>query len=69
MAEETIFIQNATSDTPIQQIQQLLKGKDGIERVLIDTDDGEMKIEFDEKKISLRSIYSLLKENNFDIQR
>ena len=68
MAEETILIPSATSRAPIQQIQQLLQGKDGIERVLIDTNDGELKIEYDEKKISSENIHAHLKENHFHPQ-
>ena len=47
--EETIFIKQATSEKPIQAIEQCLHELNGVERVLIDTDDGEVKIEFDEQ--------------------
>ena len=47
--EETIFIKQATSEKPIQAIEQCLHELNGIERVLIDTDDGEVKIEYDEQ--------------------
>ncbi len=50
MAEITIYANEATSGEPIQQIEQALHQLDGIERVLADTDDGELKIEFDEEK-------------------
>lgn len=41
MAETTIFVKEATTDSIIQQIEQLLNQIDGVERVLIDTEDGE----------------------------
>ncbi|MFD2759611.1 heavy-metal-associated domain-containing protein [Lentibacillus juripiscarius] len=62
MAEITIYANEATSGEPIQQIEQALHQLDGIERVLADTDDGELKIEFDEEKISGKRIVGTLQE-------
>ena len=68
MSEETIFINEATSSEPIQQIEQFLHELAGIERVLIDTEDGEVKIEFDEKIVSRERIIITLKQHDFCIQ-
>jgi len=68
MAAETIFVNEATSGKPIQEIESLLNQLDGIERVLLDTTDGEVKVEFDDKKISLEQIVTTLKQHNFHIQ-
>lgn len=65
MAEETIFVNDATSEKPIQEIERLLHQLDGIERVLLDTSDGEMKVEFDDEKISIEQIVNTLKQHNF----
>jgi hypothetical protein len=35
MAAETIFVNEATSEKPIQEIESLLNQLDGIERVLL----------------------------------
>ena len=64
MAEETIYVSGATSGQPIQQIEQVLNQLDGIERVLVDTADGEVKVEFDEKKISRERIFITLQQHN-----
>ncbi|MED1203747.1 heavy-metal-associated domain-containing protein [Heyndrickxia acidicola] len=64
MAEETIFLSGASSVQPIQQIEQVLNQLDGIERVLVDTADGEVKVEFDEKKISRERIFITLQQHN-----
>jgi copper chaperone CopZ len=64
MAEETIYVSGATSGKPIQQIEQVLNQLDGIERVLVDTADGEVKVEFDEKKISRERIFITLQLHN-----
>jgi copper chaperone CopZ len=68
MAEETISVNEATSEKPIQQIEQLLNQLDGIERVLIDTADGDVKIKFDDKRVSRERIVLTLQEHSFHIQ-
>jgi copper chaperone CopZ len=68
MAKATIFVNEATSGQPIQQIEHLLNQLDGIERVLVDTADGEVKVEFDDKKISRERIVITLQQHNFHIQ-
>ena len=67
MAEETISVNEATSGEPIQQIERLLNQLDGIERVLVDTADGDVKIAFDDKKISRERIVLTLQQHNFHI--
>ena len=66
--EETIFIKQATSEEPIQAIEQCLHELNGVERVLIDTDDGEVKIEYDEQMISRERIMITLNQHDFTIQ-
>jgi copper chaperone CopZ len=66
--EETIFIKEATSEEPIQAIERFLHELNGVERVLIDTDDGEIKIEFDDRVISRERIIITLNQHDFTIQ-
>jgi copper chaperone CopZ len=65
MSETTIFIKEATGEKQIQQIEQLINQMEGVERVLVDTDDGELKIEFDDRKVSKDEILSALEQNNY----
>jgi copper chaperone CopZ len=67
MAETTLFIAEATAAQPIQQVEKLLNGLDGVERVLIDAEDGEVKIEFDERTISKERIVLTLQQHNFRV--
>ncbi|WP_042148549.1 metal ABC transporter ATPase [Paucisalibacillus sp. EB02] len=67
MSEQTIFIKEATSEPGILKVEEILNQLYGIERVLVDTDDGEVKVEFDEKAISKERIVTTLIENNFTI--
>jgi copper chaperone CopZ len=65
MGEATIFIKEASGERQIQQIEQLINQMEGVERVLVDTEDGELKIEFDDWKISKDDILSTLEQNNY----
>ncbi|MRH41436.1 hypothetical protein GH741_01955 [Aquibacillus halophilus] len=67
MAEKTIYVREAVDGKPIQEIENILNQMNGIERVLIDTDDGEVKIEFDEEKVSTDQIISALKQHEFHL--
>ncbi|WP_164669292.1 hypothetical protein [Virgibacillus doumboii] len=63
MAEVTVFTDETGSE--LQQVEQFLIQMDGIERVLADTDDGELKIEFDENTISGRRIIGTLQNQYY----
>lgn len=56
MKEKTIFIKEAIKAEPIQEVESNLMQIDGIERVLIDVEDGELKIAYDERKIDIGKI-------------
>lgn len=65
MAEITFFVKEATTGQVIQQIEQILNEYDGMERVLIDTEDGEIKIEFNDDIITEEQIATALMEQNY----
>jgi copper chaperone CopZ len=67
MSEQTIYIKEATSKPGIVKVEDILNQLHGIERVLVDTDDGEVRVEFDEKVISKERIVTTLIENNLTI--
>ena len=67
MSEQTIFIKEATSEQNIVKLEEILNKLNGIERVLVDTADGEVKVEFDDKAISKERIITTIMENNFTI--
>ncbi|HWO95836.1 MAG TPA: hypothetical protein VNM45_05795 [Bacillus sp. (in: firmicutes)] len=68
MSETTFFVKEATAEQPIMNIEQILTGMNGVERVLVDTTDGEVKVEFDHTKISRERIAITLQQHNFNIQ-
>lgn len=67
MSEQTLFVKEATSEPDIIKIEEILTRLNGVERVLVDTNDGELKIDFNEKLVSKERIVMTLIENNFTI--
>ncbi|WP_068674856.1 heavy-metal-associated domain-containing protein [Oceanobacillus sp. Castelsardo] len=65
MAEITFFVKEATTGQVIQHIEHFLNEYDGMERVLIDTEDGEIKIEFNDNVITEEQIATALMEQNY----
>ncbi|WP_234998405.1 hypothetical protein [Salirhabdus sp. Marseille-P4669] len=68
MAHNTLFIKEAHGHHNIQMLEAFLMNLPGIERVLVDTDDGEIKVEFDEEEIQLTHIVQQLETSNFHIE-
>ncbi|GIO25929.1 hypothetical protein [Ornithinibacillus bavariensis] len=67
MREYTLFVNEATTEPNIYRMEEILNQLTGVERVLVDTNDGEVKIEYDEKLLSEDTIVMTLIENNFTI--
>ncbi|WP_072889079.1 heavy-metal-associated domain-containing protein [Ornithinibacillus halophilus] len=67
MKETTIFVKEAVEELSIQKIEKTLMDQDGIERVLIDTDDGEIKIHYNEKHINHEQLIVVLEERGFHL--
>lgn len=67
MSEATILIKEATNAKQIQEVEYLINQLEGVERVLIDTADGEVKVEFDDQVVSKEDILSILKDNHYQI--
>jgi len=64
----TLFIKEAKGHENIQYVEALLLSLPGVERVLIDTDDGEIKVEFNEEEIQLTEIVQQLESSHFHVE-
>lgn len=62
MAETTIYLKKGTSPEIIQRAEQILNQLEGTERVLIDTSDGEIKLEYNGDVLAENKIISVLTE-------
>ena len=69
MAKISIVINEEISEHSIQEVELLLSQLDGIERALLDTTDGEVKIEFDDKIISKEHIFLTMQQQGFQINQ
>jgi copper chaperone CopZ len=52
----TIYVKEAINEQPIQTLETILIQMDGIERALVDMDDGEVKIIYNETQVDQEKI-------------
>lgn len=67
MKTMTIHIKEATAEKPIQSLEDILADVPEIERALVDVEDGEVKISFDENQISEEQIIKRIQLEGFHI--
>lgn len=67
MATTTIFVKEATSEPVIHTVESLLTQMNGIERALVDVNDGEIKIEYNDRDIVHDQIIDRLEQHGLHI--
>lgn len=67
METMTIHVKEATAEKPIQSLENILSEVPEIERALVDVEDGEVKISFDENQISKEQIIQRIQIEGFHI--
>ncbi|TYS14977.1 heavy-metal-associated domain-containing protein [Rossellomorea vietnamensis] len=68
MDEMTLRVKEATDRTAIQNLENALLSLDGIERALVDTGDGEVKITYNNDKISRMEVEEIIQQNGLNVQ-
>lgn len=68
MRKMTIYVAEAKSERPIHELEDLLLKEPGIERALVDVEDGEVKLELDETKIKESQVIGLIERAGFHIE-
>ncbi|KKK37759.1 metal ABC transporter ATPase [Mesobacillus campisalis] len=68
MKEITLFVREATEEQPIKTLETILVDLDGIERALVDTDDGEVKIIYNEEQVTADWIKYKIKQYGMHLQ-
>ncbi|WP_218895688.1 heavy-metal-associated domain-containing protein [Neobacillus driksii] len=63
----TLFIKEATSMLPIQTLETVLMQMDGVERALVDTEDGEVKITYNENQVAQEKIINRIQEHGLHL--
>lgn len=64
----TIYVREAVKDQPIQTLETILTQMEGIDRALVDIEDGEVKIEYNENQISQEKIKNNIIQHGLHIQ-
>ncbi|ULT57576.1 hypothetical protein L1999_03155 [Neobacillus drentensis] len=68
MANLTIYVKEAVNEQPIQSLESVLTQMEGIERALVDTADGEVKIEYNETQVSPEKIRETVLQHGLNLQ-
>ncbi|MED3553251.1 heavy metal-associated domain-containing protein [Cytobacillus praedii] len=59
----TLFIKEVTSEQPIQILETILIQMDGVERALVDTEDGEVKVTYNDDQITQEQIIARIRHH------
>ncbi|WP_033542388.1 heavy-metal-associated domain-containing protein [Planococcus sp. CAU13] len=68
METMTIFVKEATAEKPIKALEDVLAQVPEIERALVDVENGEVKIDFDNNQISEEQIIKRIQVEGFHIE-
>ncbi len=63
----TLFVLEATSEKPIHALEAIITATGGVERALVDTSDGEVKITYDDKQVTQEQLMEILRQHGFHI--
>jgi cation transport ATPase len=67
LADATIYVREATRDQAIQTLESILVQMDGVERALVDMEDGEVKIEYNENEVTLEQITKRIQQHGMHL--
>lgn len=65
MAEVTLFVENAENAKDIQALENSLMQINGVERALVDIEDGETKISYDENRVTRIDLVRQIEDHGF----
>lgn len=68
MAVMTVYLKEATSATSIQELEEMLLKMDEVERALVDVEEGEIKITYDENQMNEDQIIKRIQLEGFHIE-
>lgn len=68
MSTMTIYVKEATEEHSIQALESMLVGMVEIERALVDIEEGEIKITYDEAQIAEEQIIRRIQLDGFEVR-
>ncbi|WP_144528566.1 hypothetical protein [Peribacillus simplex] len=69
MQTTTLYVKKATSEGPILNLESILLKTEGVERAIIDVDDGEIKIDHSEDKLSPNQLITLIEQYGLNVTK
>ncbi|WP_141993807.1 hypothetical protein [Bacillus sp. B4EP4a] len=69
MQTTTLYVKEATSEGPILYLESILLKTEGVERAIIDVDDGEIKIDHSEDKLSPNQLITLIEQYGLNVTK
>lgn len=69
MQTTTLYVKEATSEGPILNLESILLKTEGVERAIIDVDDGEIKIDHIEDKLSPNQLITLIEQYGLNVTK
>jgi hypothetical protein len=63
----TIYVKEAKAEQPIQTLEETLVQFNGVDRALLDIEDGEIKIEYNENQVSQEKIREMILEHGWHL--
>jgi cation transport ATPase len=68
LAEElTLYVKEATERGSIQDLENILLKMNGVERALVDTEDGEVKITYNANQISRQELEENIHQKGYHV--
>ncbi|AMM91895.1 hypothetical protein QUF81_23740 [Peribacillus simplex] len=69
MQTTTLYVKEATSEGPILNLESILLKTEGVERAIIDVDDGEIKIDHSEDELSPDQLITLIEQYGLNVTK
>lgn len=69
MQTTTLYVKEATSEGPIINLESILLKTEGVERAIIDVDDGEIKIDHSEEELSPNQLITLIEQYGLHVTK
>jgi copper chaperone CopZ len=68
MEEMTLFVKEATNGSAIQTLETALLELNGIERALVDTEDGEVKVTYNQETITKQEVEQKIQQHGMHLK-
>ncbi|MGE7185718.1 heavy-metal-associated domain-containing protein [Peribacillus sp. NPDC006672] len=69
MQTTTLYVKEATSEGPILNLESILLKTEGVDRAIIDVDDGEIKIDHSEDQLSPDQLITLIEQYGLNVTK